>query len=196
MSRRSVGRPPSGSPDARAAILGAAGDAFRDLGFDATTVRSIAGAAGVDPALVLHYFGSKAELFVAAMAIPDEAQSALNVLATMPRESWGGAIADLLLAPDAPFRATLATLIRAAAHEPRAAALIRSFYETQFLQGLRPLDLGQSEARAVLMSSLVAGLVFTGDIVGLAGFTGADLAVRRALLAGTLQAILTVPLPD
>ena len=50
----------------RVAILDIARSQFGSHGFERTTIRSVASAAGVDPALVMHYFGSKAELFAAA----------------------------------------------------------------------------------------------------------------------------------
>src|SRR3984957_21054212 len=46
-----------------ARILGAAAQAFLTAGYERTTIRAVASAAGVDPGLVIHYFGSKQELF-------------------------------------------------------------------------------------------------------------------------------------
>ena len=63
------GRRP-GAPDTRAAVLEAARSAFADKGFAGTTIRSVAAAAGVDAALVHHYFGTKDDLFLAAMELP------------------------------------------------------------------------------------------------------------------------------
>ena len=63
------GRRP-GAPDTRAAILGAARARFADQGFGGTTIRAVAGDAGVDAALVHHYFGSKDDLFLAALELP------------------------------------------------------------------------------------------------------------------------------
>ncbi|HKQ01335.1 MAG TPA: helix-turn-helix domain-containing protein, partial [Actinomycetes bacterium] len=54
MTGRSGRRP--GRPDTRRAILAAARELFADKGFDHTSIRTIATAAGVDPALVHHYF--------------------------------------------------------------------------------------------------------------------------------------------
>src|SRR6478736_4707021 len=63
------GRRP-GTPDTRTAILHAARKAFAARGFSGTTIRSAATDAGVDAALVHHYFGTKDDLFVAAMELP------------------------------------------------------------------------------------------------------------------------------
>lgn len=67
-------RPPSrgrrpGAPDTRGQILEAAREAFAEKGFGRTTIRGIAAEAGVDPALVHHYFGNKDDLFLAALEI-------------------------------------------------------------------------------------------------------------------------------
>ena len=64
-----TGRRP-GNQDTREAILSAARDAFAERGFDAASIRTIAAAAEVDPALVHHYFGTKDQLFLAAMQVP------------------------------------------------------------------------------------------------------------------------------
>jgi AcrR family transcriptional regulator len=63
------GRRP-GSPDTAARILEAARVAFGERGYAATTIRGIAAAAAVDPALVLHYFSTKADLYAAAIELP------------------------------------------------------------------------------------------------------------------------------
>lgn len=73
-SRR--GRRP-GSPDTRATVLAAARDSFAAAGFAGTTVRGVAAAAGVDAALVHHYFGTKHELFLAAVELPVDPRTRL-----------------------------------------------------------------------------------------------------------------------
>ncbi len=62
--------PRRGSPDTREAILEAARASFADVGYNGSTIRRIAGIAGVDPSLVLHYFGTKQDLFAVSVALP------------------------------------------------------------------------------------------------------------------------------
>lgn len=62
--------PRRGSPDTREAILDAARASFADVGYNGSTIRRIAGLAGVDPSLVIHYFGTKQDLFAASVALP------------------------------------------------------------------------------------------------------------------------------
>ena len=68
-SRAGRGRRP-GAPDTRAEILGSARSLFAERGFKGTSMRAIASEAGVDPALVHHYFGTKDDLFMAALQLP------------------------------------------------------------------------------------------------------------------------------
>ncbi|HXS87353.1 MAG TPA: helix-turn-helix domain-containing protein, partial [Mycobacterium sp.] len=63
---------PRGKTDTRTVILAAARRMFADAGYDKTSVRDVAAAAGVDPAMIRHYFGGKAELFRATMGWPFE----------------------------------------------------------------------------------------------------------------------------
>jgi AcrR family transcriptional regulator len=62
--------PRSAGPDTRETILEAARSAFAARGYDRATIRLIASQAGVDPALVHHYFGKKEDLFAAAVRLP------------------------------------------------------------------------------------------------------------------------------
>src|SRR5947209_7738622 len=67
-----TGRRP-GNQDTRKAILAAAREAFAEKGYDRASIRAIATSAGVDPALVHHYFGTKDELFLATVEVPMDA---------------------------------------------------------------------------------------------------------------------------
>ena len=68
--RRRRGRPRKGESNARERILAAATDVFGEHGYDASTTRAIATRAGVDPALLHHHFGTKADLFAASIGAP------------------------------------------------------------------------------------------------------------------------------
>lgn len=72
-----TGRRP-GATSTRQQILDAARDTFSAKGFRGATVRAIAGAAEVDPALILHYFGSKEDLFAATLEFPEDAVARLQ----------------------------------------------------------------------------------------------------------------------
>src|SRR2546423_15098014 len=76
---------PAGSPPNREGILAAARELVGEGGYDNATIRGIAARAGVDPALVHHYYGSKADLFAAALRLPATPREVLDdVLAGDP----------------------------------------------------------------------------------------------------------------
>src|ERR671915_1537225 len=93
---RRPGRRP-GDTNTRETILAAARTQFADSGFDAASVRAIARAADVDPALVLHYFGSKAALFAAALEIPFEPEEVVQRVLDGPRSQLGRRLALFFL---------------------------------------------------------------------------------------------------
>ena len=87
-SRPSRGRRP-GAPDTRAEVLAAARESFAAKGFAGTTIRAVAASAGVDPALVHHYFGSKDDLFVAALALPVDPREVLAPVVALGPDGAG-----------------------------------------------------------------------------------------------------------
>jgi len=90
------GRPP-GTSDTRARILECARDLFARNGIDKTSIRAIAKDAGVDPALVHHYFGTKTELFAAAIDIAIDPMDVLGPLREVPVEQIGYVLPSILL---------------------------------------------------------------------------------------------------
>src|SRR5215467_5403282 len=93
---RRTGRRP-GATDTRDQIAVAARTLFAELGYERTSFRRIASAAGVDPALVVHFYGSKEDLFREVMALPPAIADALEQLADGPRETVGRRIAELVV---------------------------------------------------------------------------------------------------
>lgn len=95
MARRTGRRP--GNPGTREAILDAARTSFAQRGFDGSTIRGIAGTAGVDPALVHHYFGSKDQLFLAAMQAPIDPRELLPKVLDGDRDGIGERLVRMFL---------------------------------------------------------------------------------------------------
>lgn len=114
-------------------LLETAAHRFAEAGYDKTSVRDIAGAAGVDPALIRHYFGNKAGLFRATMGWPfDPAQIAAQITAGDRRglgERLTGVFLDAWEQPQS--RAALMAILRGAATHDESAALVRQFIEGQ-----------------------------------------------------------------
>ena len=95
--RKRPGRPP-GTSDTRERILVSARELFARNGIDKTSIRAIAADADVDPALVHHYFGTKTQLFAAAIHIPIDPMQIIGPLRQIPVEEIGYTLPSLLLA--------------------------------------------------------------------------------------------------
>jgi AcrR family transcriptional regulator len=151
MSR--TGRRP-GVPDTRDAIIEVARRKFGSRGYDATSLRSIATDANVDPALVIHYFGSKDGLFVAATGLPNDLPELFAQLATLPRRDFVQALVRgyLQLVDSDSSRNSIIALVRSAVSNDKAAAMLREFLTAELLPVIAGLT-RQSDAR--LRASLI-----------------------------------------
>ena len=191
--KRQPGRPTQNSGDKRAAIAEEATRQFSELGYDKTTIRSVATAAGVDPKLVMHYFGNKQKLFVDTMGVPMTVQRAVSVLKLTPKPLRGRALAEAIFqAQKSGEDAQLVGMIRAAATEPEAAEMIRELYVKEaMMKVVQALELDNAELRAVMLTSLLSGFVFTSRIVHLQDLSSASNAQRKAILGKLIQEIFT-----
>ena len=111
---RGRGRRPGG-PDTRGEILAAARRSFAEKGFGGTTIRAVAGEAGVDPALVHHYFGAKDDLFLAALQIPVDPRALVPTIFAPGVEGAGERLLRVFLSvwDDPHTRLPLIALVRA-----------------------------------------------------------------------------------
>ena len=191
--KRQPGRPTRNSGDKRAAIAEEATLQFSELGYDKTTIRSVASAAGVDPKLVMHYFSSKQRLFVATMGVPQTVARAAEILKLTPPALRGRALAEAVFqAQKAGDDLQLVGMIRAAATEPEAAEMIKELYVKEaMLSVVTALGLDNAELRAVTLTSLFSGFVFTSSIVPLQALSTATESQRKTLLGKLIQQILT-----
>jgi AcrR family transcriptional regulator len=151
-----------GSPDTRDSILEAARRLFADKGFDATTVRAIAGDAGVDPAMIHHFFGTKEELFRATLQFPiDPATEIPHIVAGGPGEVGLRLVGMFVKIWDSPTGAIGASLIRSAMSNEWTARLMREFLTTQILRRIAAeinLDPVEAPLRVSLVASQLSGL--------------------------------------
>jgi AcrR family transcriptional regulator len=164
-------------------------------------MRAIAREATVDPSLVSHYFGTKDDLFLAAIELPFEPEVVLPSLLASDIESLGERVARFAVGilEDEAARARVLAIVRAAASEPAAAALLRRLIEERIRDPIaRALGSDDAELRAALMGSQIVGLVMARYVVGvepLASLPADDLAAN---IAPTFQRYLAEPLaaPD
>ena len=190
------GRRPVGS-GTREAIAAAARRQFGELGYRRASLRSIAVEAGVDPRLVLHFFGSKQELFAAVVELPFDPATAFDLVLSPGEQGLGQRLATFLLdvLDSADGRKTITGLIRAAASEDQAAAMIRELIGRRLLLPLASrLGRDRPELRASLVASQVVGLAMARHVVGIPALTTASRDELIAALAPVFDHYLTGPI--
>jgi AcrR family transcriptional regulator len=196
MAVKRRGRRP-GPSETREGIGKAARRQFAEVGYDRTTIRSVAADAGVDPALVIHYFGSKQQLFLAVVELPFAPEDVLPQLLDGPRASVGERLARFVLGvlEDRDARAKWTGMIRAAASEPEAARMLRELLERRVF-GPLAAALGSDNAalRANLVGSQVVGLVMARWIVAVEPIASVEAETIASAIAPTLQRYLVEPL--
>jgi AcrR family transcriptional regulator len=193
-SGRSGRRP--GASQSREVIADAARTQFGELGYDGATFRGIAAAAGVDPALVVHFFGTKEELFRAVMALPPAAGEAMAAAAHGPREEVGRRFAELVvgLLENPVTRAIVLGRVRSAASHAPAAELIRETVTRDVGRLTAALTDDRPETRAALVGTQVVGLAlarYVAQVEPLASMAPPNVV---ELLAPTFQHYLVEPL--
>ncbi|TYL54829.1 TetR/AcrR family transcriptional regulator [Nocardioides sp. BGMRC 2183] len=196
-----------GSPDTRALILDAARERFAAGGFAGTTIRAVAQQAGVDPALVHHYFGTKDELFVASLALPVDPRVVLaERLAVLPDGGGepddpaggpGGRMLRAILSvwDDPELQPGLVAAVRRFL-EPGGEELVRSGFVPVVLVPLGELlGVEEPERRMPLVATQVFGLVIGRYLVGLDPVAGMPADEVVATFAPTLDRYLVGDLP-
>jgi AcrR family transcriptional regulator len=171
------GRRP-GESGARERIAASAREAFGELGFDGATIRGIATRAGVDPALVHHYFGTKQRLFLSVMSLPFDAAALKTQLLAPGLAGVGERLVRFFLSvwdEQPSVRPILTGIVRSAMTDPDAALLLRDFLGRQGLfQLVAAIAPNRAEFRAVLVGSQLIGLAMARYIVGLEPLASAN----------------------
>jgi AcrR family transcriptional regulator len=176
-------------------VLAAARTAFAERGFDGASIRVIAADAGVDPALVHHYFGSKDKLFLAAIHAPVDPEELLpEVLAGGTADLGANVVRLMLRVWDGPARAGGLALVRSAVSNEWTARLLREFLVAQVLRRvLGTLDhpAREAEARGSLVASQLIGVVMTRYVLKLEPLASASPDELVAAIGPTVQRYLT-----
>jgi AcrR family transcriptional regulator len=187
------GRRPGG-PDTRGEILRAARESFAGKGFTATSIRAVAREAGVDAALVHHYFDSKDELFIESMALPvDPRQVAARVL-DGPPEEIGRRIATVFLgiweSPDGQQR--MKAIFRSVVSSDEVARMMREGITQMIIQPVsQSLQVPDARLRVSLAATQLIGVAMARYLVELEPVASTDLATLIDRLAPVLQLHLT-----
>ena len=176
-------------------MLAAARAAFAERGFDGATIRAIAADAGVDPALVHHYFGSKDQLFLAAIEAPANPADLLPEVLAAGRDELGAAVVRLLLKVwDGPMRPAGLALVRSAVGNEWTAKLLREFLVTQVLRRVvATLDIpaAEREVRGALVASQLIGIVMARYVLRVEPLASASPQWLVAAIGPNVQRYLT-----
>jgi AcrR family transcriptional regulator len=196
--RKRPGRPP-GTSDTRERILSNARELFSRNGIDKTSIRSIASAAGVDAALVHHYFGTKQQLFAAAIHIPIDPMQVIAPMRETPVEELGLMLPSVLLPlwdseMGSGLIATLRSLLAG-----QEVGLVRSFLQEVISAeiGKRVDDPpGSGRIRVQFVASQLVGVVMARYILELEPFKSLPVQQVAETIAPNLQRYLTGDLPE
>ncbi len=194
----------AGDSGTREAILAASRKRFAGHGYDGATIRGIAADAGVDPALVHHFYGTKERLFAAAMRLPvvpgELLGAALAAGPANPGETLGEHLVRTVLQAWEvhEIRDVFVGLIRSASTSTQATTMLREFVTEAIVSRLsavaRPgggADPAGARYRASLVASQVVGLGLTRYVLGLEPLAAADLDALVAAVGPTVDRYLT-----
>jgi AcrR family transcriptional regulator len=193
-----TGRRP-GNQDTREAILAAAREAFADRGFDAASIRAIATAAGVDPALVHHYFGTKDQLFLDAMQAPFDPSVVLNDVLAHGRDGAGERLVRALLrVADSAAGGAIVAMVRSAVTNEVFTGMMREFLIQRILRRMAKefdLDPAEGPLRTSLIATQMAGLIMVRYIIKVEPIASTPPETLAAMIGPNVQRYLTGPLP-
>jgi AcrR family transcriptional regulator len=173
-----------------ARILDAATQAFFSAGYDRTTIRAVAAAAGVDAGLVMHYFGSKQELFrqvIDAAPVPEVSgapgQAAEQILAGLASRLESEPVASL-------------ALLRSMLTNPEAASAASAGiarYQAQIAQAIPPDD---ADLRAAIISAITLGIAVSRHLIKSDELATADPAQVIQLLRPCVRSLTASPMTE
>ncbi|GDY32300.1 TetR/AcrR family transcriptional regulator [Gandjariella thermophila] len=182
-----AGRRP-GRTGTRERILAAARELFGQRGYEGTTIRAIAAAAEVNPALLHHFFGTKEQVFVAALNLPIDPATVVPRILDGPRGELGQRMVRVMLEvwrqPDA--RASFLALLRSVASHEDAVRMFRQFVERTVLERLAGA-LGVPKLRLTTAAAQVIGLALLRFVIGMEPLSTADEEEIVQLVAPVIQ---------
>lgn len=184
----------AGRPDTKSEILSAAREVFGESGYDRSTVRQIASRAGVDPALIHHYFGSKEDLFAASISLPFNPADVVGQVLEEDLAAAGPKLARVFFTVwenEEPRASLLGVLRTAMGGDERGIKAFREF----LLEGLKgriaPL-IGEPDAelRALAIASHLVGIAIVRYVVRMEPMASAEVDEIIELVGPRLQSYL------
>ncbi|MFC7616708.1 TetR family transcriptional regulator [Actinokineospora soli] len=194
---RRRGRRPGGA-DTRAALLAAARAIFTESGYDGATVRAIARRAGVDPAMVNHWFGGKEALFAeAVLDVPFNPRALIGEILKGDRDRLGERIIRTFLTSwDSQGGGVFTALIRSVASHDGVANALRQFFVHQVFGQITTTlaDDGTAMLRANLVASQMIGLGMVRYVAHFEPIDKAEVETVVSAVGPTIQRYLTGPI--
>jgi AcrR family transcriptional regulator len=189
---RRRGRRPGGD-NTRAQLLAAARAEFGERGYEGATVRAIADRAGVDPAMVNHFFGGKEGLFTSSLDLPVDIAAMINeVVPGDPERLAERIIGRFVQVWDATGGGQMVMLVRSIAAHEAAARMLREFISRVILiRVVSQVAPDQYELRAALAGTQLVGLGMIRYVLKLEPLASADRATVVTAIAPNLQRYLT-----
>jgi AcrR family transcriptional regulator len=182
----------AGDSGTREAILAAAREGFARHGYTATTIRGVAAAAGVDPALVHHYYGNKERLFIEALRLPIDPRAIAEVIVHGgPRGEVGRRLVRTLLSVwgEPGPRAQILALIRSATTNEQAAAMIRQFMTNTLIARVAG-PLGVSRLRLETAAAQMVGVALLRYVIQMEPLASATDEEVIELVGPAIQRVL------
>jgi AcrR family transcriptional regulator len=190
----------AGSPSTRELILASARTLFAEKGFEGTSLREIARDAGVDPAMVHHYFTGKEDLFSSCVELPANPDQVLAaVSAVVPADRGPALLRTLLVLWDSPAQPALLAMLRSAVGSKAQAALLREvLFRRVLARAMAGLgtDADDVRLRGSLLASQIMGLMMARYLVRLEPLASASHDEIVAVMGPTIQHYLTGSLRD
>jgi AcrR family transcriptional regulator len=186
-----------GGPDTRGAILEVARSSFAEKGYGRTTMRAVAAGAGVDPALVHHYFGSKDDLFLAALELPADPRALLPGVFADGTVGAGERLVRLVLTVwDEPgTQRPLVAMVRSSLEQEGPESLLEAGLMRMVLAPMRAaLPDDEADRRAMLVVSQMLGLIVGRYVLGLEPLASVPVEDLVASVGPTIQRYLDGPL--
>ena len=194
---RRRGRRPGGG-DTKAALMAAARAEFSVNGYDGATVRAIARRAGVDPAMVNHWFGGKEGLFAeVVLKVPFNPRELIAGILAGDRDTLGERIIRTFLTNwDAQEGGVFTALIRSVASHDQVAAAMREFFIHHVFGQITSALVSDDTAmlRATLVASQIIGLGLVRYVAHFEPIHKSEVETLVAAIGPTIQRYLTGPI--
>ena len=193
-----TGRRP-GEPETQARIAEVARELFAKRGFQGTSIRAIAAGAQVDPALVLHYYGTKQALFVAVTELPVDQWTVATELSEVEPDRIGERLVRFALSlwEEPPTRSRMLGILRSAVTDPRAAAMLRNLFSRQGpVVVIRSFAPSEPELRTELIAAQIVGLVMARYVLRVEPLASASVDELVRIVGPTIQRYATGELVD